>query len=104
VVNHPNRGGGSFQFIAYDMITGLPQAHAKTAGGALALAAEHLPNADFIEVLDCGDNGKKVWTGGSIPTNPVPLYKARPLHRTVFRGAGYAENHNPFPAVPLAEG
>ncbi len=104
MVNHPNRGGASFQFIVFDMITGQPMAHAKTVGEALALATKHLPDADFIEILDCGENGKKVWTGGSQPTNPVALYKARPLHCTVFRGAGYANSHNPFPAVPLAEG
>lgn len=104
MVNHPICGGASFQFIAFDMISGQPQAHAKTAAGALALATEFLPNNDFIEVLDCGENGKKVWTGGSQPTNPVALYKARPLHRTVFRGAGYANIHNPRPAIPLAEG
>ena len=100
MVNHPNRGAGNFRFIAFFMITGQPQAYARTAEEALALATQHLPNADFIEVLDCGDNGKKVWTGGSSPSNPVPLHKARPLHRTAFRGSGYAER---FPPIALAE-
>jgi hypothetical protein len=101
MVNHPNRGAASFRFVAFFMITGEPQAHASTAKEAVALASTQLPDTDFIEVLDCGDNGKKVWTGGSIPANPVPLYKARRLHATVFRGPGYAEQ---FPAVPMAEG
>jgi hypothetical protein len=87
-----------FKFVAFDMIAGQPQAHAKTAQEALALATEHLPNADFIEVLDCGDNGQKIWTGGSLPTNPVALRKARALHRTVFRGPGYGS----VPVVTLA--
>ena len=103
MVNHPNRGAASFQFVAFYMITGQPQAHAKTAREALTLAIKHLPNADYIEILDCGDNGKKVWTGGSWPTNPAALHKARPLHHVVFRGSGYASSHNPLPAIPLSE-
>jgi hypothetical protein len=89
-----------FRFIAFSTITGQSQAHADTAKDALALATRYLPNDDFIEVLDCGDNGEKVWTGGIVPANPVPLYKARTRHRTVFRGAGYADS---LPATPLAD-
>jgi hypothetical protein len=93
-----------FRFIAFSTITGQSRAYAGTAQEALSLATKHPPDADFIEILDCGENGKKVWTGGSVPINPVPLYKARALHPTVFRGAGYANSHNPLAPVPLAEG
>jgi hypothetical protein len=92
-----------YRFVAFSTINGLPQAHAGTAAAALRLAAIGLPDAGFLEVLDCGDNGGKVWTGGVTPTRPVALHKARELHRTAFRGAGYASSHNPLPAVPLPE-
>lgn len=100
MTNHPNRSNASFRFIAFDMITGQSMAHAATAAEALAKAGAG--STDFTEVLDCGDNGRKVWTGGTEPTNPVPLSKARAAHRAVFRGAGYADSHNPLPAIPLA--
>jgi hypothetical protein len=102
-VNHPNRGNASYRFVAFSTITGHSQAYAATAKEALALAAEYLPAADFVEILDCGDNGRKVWTGGGVP-HPFPLCLARMRHRTVFRGPGYADSHNPLPPVPLAEG
>jgi hypothetical protein len=101
MVNHPNRSNASYRFIAFFMITLQPAAHAATAKDAMELASRDLPDTDFIEVLDCGDNGRKIWTGGVQPANPVPLHKARALHTTVFRGAGYAES---WPAIPLTEG
>lgn len=101
MTNHPNRSTASFRFVAFSTITGQPEAHAASASAALALASKDLQNADFLEVLDCGENGRKVWTGGVIPTNPIPLHKARTGHTTVFRGAGYAESFNPLPAIAL---
>lgn len=93
--------GAAFRFVAFSTITGQPQAYAATAEEALMIATKHLPDADFIEVLDCGDNGKKIWTGSSLPISPVLLYKARKLHRTVFRGPGYATSHHPLPAISM---
>jgi hypothetical protein len=89
----------NFRYIAFFMITGFTEAHAATPEAAKDLAARHLPNADFIEVLDCGANGLKVWTGGVEPANPVPLHRARARHTTVYRGAGYAPAR---PAVALS--
>ena len=103
MANHPNRSTASFRFIAFSTITGQPEAHAASASAALELASKHLPDAAFLEVLDCGENGRKVWTGGVSPTNPVPLHKARAMHTTVFRGNGYAESVNPLPAVASAD-
>lgn len=96
----------AFRYIAFCMVTQEPLARAETAAQALTRACSfnELPDADYIEVLDCGENGRKIWTGGVFPTNPIPLYKSRRMHRTVFRGAGYAESHNPWPAVDLVEG
>lgn len=95
----PNRGNASYRFIAFDMITGQSMSHAETA--RLALQKAGGDSTDFTEVLDCAENGRKVWTGGIQPTNPVPLHMARKLHRTVFRGSGYAKSYNPLPAVEL---
>ena len=61
-----------------------------------------LPRDIRLPPADCWVGG--VIPAGSVPTNPVPLYKARALHPTVFRGAGYADGHNPLAPVPLAEG
>lgn len=96
MTNHPNRSSASFRFIAFSMIHQSSVAHATTAAEALRLATERLPDTRFIEILDCGANGRKVWTGGGDPANPVPLYKARHLHQTVFRGDGYADDHAPI--------
>jgi hypothetical protein len=94
MVNHPNRSAASFRFIGFDMVTGQSIAHADTARGALALATECLPNADFIEVIDCGENGRTVWYGGvgETASNPAPLCKARTRYATVFRGVGDIES------------
>jgi len=89
MTNHPNRNPTAARFVAFSTITGTPEAYAATAALALAKAIRNLPNADFIEVLDCGENGRKIWSGGVEPPNPVPLHKARELHPTVFRGTGY---------------
>ena len=86
MANHPNRPAASFRFIAFSMITGHSQAHARTARQALVLASRYLPDTDYLEVIDCGENGLKVWTGGAVPANPIPLQKARREHLTVFRG------------------
>jgi len=87
-----------FRYIAFFMVTGFTEAHAATPRAALDAAVRHLPNGDFIEVLDCGADGFKIWMGGVLPANPVPLHRARKLHPTVYRGAGYAPAR---PAVPL---
>ncbi|MEJ0046987.1 MAG: hypothetical protein WDN04_13365 [Rhodospirillales bacterium] len=104
MTNHPNRSNADFRFIAFSTVTGTSQAHAASARVALALAAEGLSDTDFLEVLDCEENGRKVWTGGTTPRNPIPLHKARALHSTVFRGAGYAEHPtDAFPAIALTD-
>lgn len=102
MTNHPNRSNATFRFIAFSLITQQPVAHAATAAEAVKLATADARDADYIEVLACGENGRKIWTGGVSPVTPVPLYKARALHHTMFRGAGYAEGYNPLPAIALA--
>lgn len=82
MTNHPNRSAANFRFIAFSTITGQSLAHAATVEKALslALAVHKLPNADFLEILDCEANGRKVWSSGVTPENPVLLAKARQLH------------------------
>ena len=96
MTNHPNRSNTSFRFIAFDTISGQSRAHAATAQEALALASVGLPDAAFLEVLDCGDGGRVVWNGAGL------LRFARLAHSTVFHGDGYAASHNPLPAIALA--
>ena len=89
MTNHPNRSSANFRFIAFSTVTGQSLAHAATVEKAISLAVngQKLPNADFLEVLDCAENGRKVWSGGATPSNPVLLTTARRLHPTVFRGS-----------------
>ena len=86
---HPYRSAVNFRFIVFSTVTGQSLAHAATIEKALSLAVEthKLAAADFLEVLDCAENGRKVWTGGASPENPVLLAKARQHHPTVFCGA-----------------
>lgn len=85
MVNHPNRSTHAFRFIAFSTITQNSLAHDADARGALDKAAElHREDTDFLEVIDFGTGGRKVWQ------NEVPLHRAREGNRTVFRGEGYA--------------
>lgn len=86
----------NYRFIAFDMITGQSMRHAATAAKALALGFYR--STDYTEILDCGESGWNVWTGGVQPTNPLPLFKARELYPTVFRGGDFSEA---LPAVWL---
>jgi hypothetical protein len=66
-----------------------------------ALDAHGFMSSEFIEVLDVGESGWNIWTGGVVPRAPVSLSIARRRHRTVFRGGGYAEYFSTLPAIPL---
>ena len=89
MTNHPNRSAANFSYIAFSTVTGQSLAHADKVEKSLllAVAVQNLSDANFLEVLDCGNNGRKVWTGGETPNNPVLLASARRLHATVFRGS-----------------
>lgn len=90
MVNHPNRSTRGFHFIAFNMVSQNSLAHADTPQRALELAAGMLRgDTSFLEVLDCGTAGRKLWD------HEVFLWKARPVNRTVFRGAGYAPEWEP---------
>ena len=95
MTNHPNRSTRPFRFIAFTTIGGNSLAHAASAREAIdiAVSGHRLADTDFLECLDCGSAGRKVWDF------EVPLYEARRLNRTVFRGAGYAH----MEPVALAE-
>ena len=60
-------------FISFSTITQAPMAYAETAEAARNkhMHSQQLPNADYIEVVDCGDNWRKVWD------RMIPLHKAR---------------------------
>lgn len=84
------------RYIAFDMITGSALAHASTASRALDLAAngDEKLGPNFIEIRDCGENGRKIidcgLTRGEIDT----------AHPVVFRGAGYSPHLEPVPFGP----
>lgn len=71
------------RFVAFSTIDGAPLAYAASTDEAIRLASRHLPNADFVEVLDCGDAGSCIVSGF------VPLATARQSYATAFRGTGY---------------
>jgi len=60
-------------FISFSTITGQPMAYAETAEAATAkhVTSQRLDDASFTEVVDCGENWRKVWD------RHVPLHKAR---------------------------
>ena len=103
MTNHPKRSSVSYRFIAFSTITGQSLQRAATAADVLAEAIRfnRLDDGSFVEVLDCGDDGRKIWNAG------VPVEKARKLHRAVYRGGGYAEPQaavTDLPTIPLNEG
>lgn len=91
MTNHPNRSTASFRFIAFSTVTGQSLFRAASAEAARdgAVESHRLDNADFIEVIDCGDGGRKVWN------EAVPVHKARARNRVVFRGGGHHRHHLP---------
>lgn len=86
----------TLRYIAFSTVTQRSLAAADTAAGARdeTVRFHHLPTAKYIEVLDCGTDGRAVWL------DDLPLWKARQIHPTVFRGAGY-EPH--LPAIEMQE-
>ncbi|MDA8232762.1 MAG: hypothetical protein M0006_15635 [Magnetospirillum sp.] len=93
MTNHPNRSTISFRFIAFSTVSGNSLFRAATAVEArdMAIKEHHLDDDAYVEVLDCGENGRKVWDRG------LPLHQAREGHEVVFRGAGYPH----LPAIAL---
>jgi hypothetical protein len=76
------------RFIAFSTVHGASLG----AGDSIETAIHHATfgsdcDRDFIEVLDCGEEGKVFWS------HNTPLHKARtqPNVATVFRGAGYTQ-------------
>lgn len=99
MTNHPRRSTRWYQFIAFSMITGTSLARGPTARAAIeaAIEGERMPGARYIEALDCGANGRKVWD------ETISLAVARKAHRTVFRGDGYADTDSHLSAVALID-
>ena len=60
-------------FISFSTITQTPMAYAETASAATAkhVASQRLPNAEYTEVVDCGDGWRKIWD------RLAPLHTAR---------------------------
>lgn len=87
------------RFLAFSLITQDSQAYGPTAEEALRNATTHLPDGDFIEVLDCGEAERSVYFW----KNAIPLYhvRQRPGVTVVFRGAGFDNEQSHLPAVAL---
>ena len=88
----PKSDNVTYRFIAFSMITGNSLSYAATPFDAINIAISrlYLPDSDFIECLDCVDNGHKIWN------RETPLYRARESNNTVFRGPGYKYSRPPI--------
>jgi hypothetical protein len=98
------------RYLAFGLVTGQLLARASTARRALILGNEvsGAGSGDFsgIEVLDCGDEGRKIWLHNASVAMPILLGKARKRHTTVFRGDFYASPEwygSQKPAIPLED-
>ena len=81
------------RFLVFFMIDGQCLGRASTAADAIRVAMEGhfgLENADALEVLDCGENGRKIWLNNQSAARPIFLHAARKRHPTVYRGSFYA--------------
>ena len=69
----PGEIGETKMFVSFSTITQMPMAYAETAEAARDkhVTSQRLSDAEYVEVVDCGDNWRKVWD------RMVPLHKAR---------------------------
>jgi hypothetical protein len=91
------------RYLAFFMIDGQLLARASTPEGAIETAIRPglLDNADALEVLDCGQEGRKIWLQNRGAGMPILLSTARKRHATVYRGAFYDNQRSQLPAIPL---
>ena len=96
------------RYLAFDLISGQILARASSPKGAIETALElFVPgpaDTSALEVLDCGEEGRKIWLHNRGVGMPIFLSVARKRHATVYRGTFYDNPQSQLPAVPLAEG
>ena len=60
--------GGPYRFVAFSVVLEVPLGHGSLATEAMKRAA-YMPfgSSAYVEILDCGEGGQKLWMDGMRP-------------------------------------